>query len=182
MKSRKKLTEKQPQKVTIKMELLELYDACMNNAHGLINEAKLLLDNKHYARAFFLALTSFEEIGKGQMVADYFNDCITEEEFGNSFRDHSIKMSYNNRYISIPTDSKEPARLEYHPKNSKAFVEARMSALYVHYKGKYIPSTPEQQVDKKLAQTMIRRVEEEISSINFALYLNQRIGSKGLFK
>lgn len=182
MKSRKKLKEKQSRKISIKTELLDLYKACMKNAYSLMDEAKLLFDNKHYPRAFFLALTSFEEIGKGQMVADYFSDCITKEEFAKSFKDHYIKISYNNRYIQIFTNPKEPAVLEYHPEKSKDFVEARMSALYVEYKNKFIPETPESSINNELADRMINRVEKELHSIEHALWLNQRIGTKGLFK
>jgi AbiV family abortive infection protein len=46
----------------------------MKNARELIQESKILLNHGHHARAFCLAFTAYEEIGKGQVVADYIMD------------------------------------------------------------------------------------------------------------
>lgn len=56
-------------KLTI--ELLETYqNGAINNAHELLNEAKLLLDHKHFPRTYFLAIASIEETGKAHMAFD----------------------------------------------------------------------------------------------------------------
>ena len=47
------------------VELLREYSvASLNNAEELIEEASLLYERNHIARAYFLAVASIEEIGK----------------------------------------------------------------------------------------------------------------------
>ena len=66
------------------MFLLELYDACLRNAAELLAKAKLLLNHDHAARAFALAYTGWEEVGKAQLVGDYANEMVADERFRGS--------------------------------------------------------------------------------------------------
>lgn len=53
---------------TLTEELLDNYQsAALENARQLIEEASLLLEKEHYARAYFLSLASIEETGKAQI-------------------------------------------------------------------------------------------------------------------
>lgn len=44
--------------------LIEFRKNCYKNARALYSEAKILFDNKKWARAFFLCIIAFEELGK----------------------------------------------------------------------------------------------------------------------
>jgi len=39
-------------------------EAALRNSEALLEEARLLLQNEHFARAYFLAVSSIEETGK----------------------------------------------------------------------------------------------------------------------
>ena len=182
METKKKQTESSEARCgPIRADLFNLYHACMKNAYSLSDEAYLLLEHGHYPRAFFLALTAYEEIGKAQLTADYITDCVSEEEFERAFKDHDIKIAYNQRYISISQITKGDATLEYDLKEAKDFIKARMQSLYVS-KEASSPQLPSDIITKEVATEMIDDLIEELGSIEHAEWLNQRIGSKGLFK
>jgi len=182
MKTKKKQTEAiEAGRGSIQTDLFKLYHACMKNAYSLTEEAKLLLKHGHNARAFFLALTAYEEIGKAQLTADYITDCVSVEEFERAFKDHDLKMAYNQRYISLSQETKGEATLEYDLREVKSFVRARMKSLYVS-KHALCPQLPSALFTEEAAAEMIESVIEELISIKYAEWLNQRIGSKGLFK
>ena len=182
MKTEKKLTSKIP-KIPKGGAILPLYHACEENAVELLEEAEILFAKKRYARAFFLAFTALEEIGKSQLVADYLTDCISEEEFQDAFRKHAIKVSYLYRYILVPDEiGQEEARIEYDKEESKDNIRRRMESLYVSLTDNHKVSKPKDNIDRNTAMEMIDEVKEHLSSIINAEWLNQRIGSKGLFK
>lgn len=178
----RKKKKSQTSKVPNSKKILELYDACMINAYDLIDEAKLLLENRRYARSFFLALTAYEEIGKAQLTADYFNECVSPEEFIKSFSDHNIKISYNSRYALIEDLKKHEVILEYNPEDADDYKKLRMASLYVAYKKEKNIFTPKKEFDKEIAEKMIEQVLDLLYEIEHAIWLNDRIGSKGLFK
>lgn len=79
-------------------ELLEAYqNAALKNASELMEEAKLLLSNKHYARAYFLALSSIEETGKAHLAFDAkgrnFSNGGVCEIIKQKFENHSNKIT-----------------------------------------------------------------------------------------
>jgi AbiV family abortive infection protein len=51
-----------------KSTLIELSKAALENAEALVGEAEKLLDGKHFARAYFLAVAAIEEIGKSALA------------------------------------------------------------------------------------------------------------------
>lgn len=185
MKTKKKQTESSEVKhKQSQINLFDLYNACMKNAYSLADEAKLLLKHGHYPRAFFLALTAYEEIGKAQLTADYINDCVSVQEFERAFRDHDIKVAYNQRNISLSIGKKGEViseTLEYDLKKARSFIETRMKSLYVCKEGTSLKQ-PCDIITKETATEMIDDLGKELHSIEFAIYLNDRIGSKGLFK
>lgn len=105
MKTRQKAAQTSvPGKVSLNRWVLDLYAACLSNARDLLEEAELLASHGHAPRAYFLAYTALEELGKSQVVADYFNGLVSEAEFDAAFRDHVFKAAYVNRYVQIPAD------------------------------------------------------------------------------
>lgn len=163
--------------------VLSLYHACKENAVELLDEAEILFRQKRYARAFFLAFTALEEVGKSQLVADYLTDCISEEEFRDAFKKHDLKVAYLYRYVSVPDKiGQEEAKIRYNVEDSKDEIRLRMNSLYVSLTNKHEVLKPEDKVDRKTAMDMIEEVKEYLNLMLNAEWLNQRLGSKGLFK
>lgn len=179
MKTKKRKNQKDTKKHVIR-NLFPLYNACMDNAHGLLDEARLLYSNKYYQRSFFLALTAYEEIGKAQITADYINDLVSKEEFEKSFKAHDLKCAYNQRFIQIYKNGS--SELIYNSNEIKEFTKKRVQSLYVGIKNNHQPSSPEDQIKPGDAKEMINLVEDTFNEIFNAYWLNQRIGTKGLFK
>lgn len=68
---------------------LKLYDAPFNNAVNLITDAEILFERGRYCRAYALAFTALEEIGKSQLAADVFTDFICKKQFDGCFYSHN---------------------------------------------------------------------------------------------
>ena len=182
MKTEKRIRSKIP-KIPKGGAILPLYHACKENAVALLDEAEILFDQKRYARAFFLAFTALEEVGKSQLVADYLTDCISEEEFRDAFKRHDLKVAYLYRCVFVPDKiGQKEAKIEYNMEDSKDEIRLRMNSLYVSLTDNHELSKPEDKVDRKSAMEMIEEVKEHLNSILNAEWLNQRLGSKGLFK
>jgi AbiV family abortive infection protein len=80
-------------------ELLRQYrDAAVVNAEALLEEAELLLDHGHLARAYFLAVSSIEEIGKSvqafEGLGKNLRDPAIQQRLKLNFEDHSQKVTY----------------------------------------------------------------------------------------
>lgn len=179
MKTKKRKNQKDAEKHVIR-NLFPLYNACMDNAYDLLDEARLLYSNKYYQRLFFLALTAYEEIGKAQITADYINDLVSKEEFEKSFKAHDLKCAYNQRFIQIYKNGS--SELIYNTNEMNEFIVKRMQSLYVEIKNNHQPSSPKDQMKPDDAKEMINLVEDMFNEIFNAYWLNQRIGTKGLFK
>jgi len=175
---KRKKEEASKTKISVSPKLLQLHNACRENAAVLLNEAELLLKNGFYPRAFFLALTAFEEIGKSEIVADYHNRCVAKEEFEGAFKDHKLKIAFNERHISI-----ESGNLTYDRRDASTLWEKRLQALYVQCKGDYDLQKPSEVIRKIDAQNMIDRVKQTFGKALSAEWLNSpRVGSKALLK
>ena len=79
-------------------ELLQQYrDAALANAQELLDEATLLLQYGHHARAYFLAVVSIEEVGKAVQAFDgmgrNLKDSAVAMRLKLQFDDHQQKIS-----------------------------------------------------------------------------------------
>ena len=157
--------------------LFRLHDACRRNASALIDEAELLFKHRRHERAFFLAVGSYEEIGKSQVVADYITGVTSSDEFEAAFRSHRFKIAFNERYIQVP-----PGELRYDLEGGGTLVGQRNAALYVDRAETDEPLLPSDAITEEHARKMIDRVHEEFDSIVYAEWMNGRIGSEGLLK
>ncbi len=155
-----------------------LYRVCLSNAWDLLDEAEILAKNQHYARAYFLAFTAAEEIGKALMVADWIYGLVSQEEFILAFRNHKVKLSYLESVFSAAHG--EPER-DQDALNQD--VLRRMASLYVGKSNEDTPILPTDQVSEELALEMIDKVRNYLISILSAEWLNApRIGTKALLK
>lgn len=78
--------------------LLKQYcDAALINARNLLSEASLLVQNNHFARAYFLAVAAIEEIGKSVQAFDGMGRNLKDSAVCNKlklqFEDHSQKIT-----------------------------------------------------------------------------------------
>jgi len=85
-------------KYDLTTELLRDYrDAALVNAQSLLEEATLLLAYKHYARAYFLAVSSIEEAGKAvqsfEGIGRNLKDPAVCQRLKLQFEDHSQKIT-----------------------------------------------------------------------------------------
>ena len=81
----------------LNFEFLDSYQkAAIDNADSILDEAKLLLSNNHYARAYFLAVASIEETGKAFMAFSSkgrnLNNVALHKKLKEMFENHSQKI------------------------------------------------------------------------------------------
>jgi len=162
--------------------VLRLYDACLKNAGQLLDEAELLLENSHHARALALALVAYEEIGKSQVVADYFNNMVSKKEFGEAFSRHEIKSAYNARQFHITSTNPFEASIVYDRRKAKQYSEYRMASLYVDCSEDYEPLSPSDNVTAEDASSAVTACRKKIEHINTMAAATERIGSKSFTK
>lgn len=162
--------------------ILELYDACMENAIDLVAEAELLYQHKYFARSLALALFAYEEIGKGQIVADLFNDMVSKEEFEQAFKNHEIKSAYNARNFAINTKSELSSHIDYDKTKGRKYTLWRMTATYVDCLKDYKAQEPKKIVTENNAREAIDFVKKEIHEIRTMEFMTERVGSKSFMK
>jgi AbiV family abortive infection protein len=164
------------------MRLLDLYNACLKNAEALLTEADLLFKNGHYARAFALAHTGWEETGKSQIVADYLNQMVSEEEFEAAFKDHKLKSAYNWRKFIFNPENTSDSTIEYDRSNAAAALQKRHASLYVEKLNDFTPVVPDRQVSMEEAGAVIKALQKELNNIRLYDSVNERVGSESFLK
>ena len=153
---------------------LEKYKNSFSNAIDLLEEAKLLYQNGHYARAVALGISSWEELGKSQMAADFYTGVIPDHIYKKAFTDHRTKTSYLHRFATTKSNGK--MGIVFDRQSGEALEIIRQDALYVSNEG-----TPAK-YSKEDAAFILERVYEHLNLIDNAIEMNDRIGSKGIFK
>lgn len=159
--------------------LLRLYRACLSNAGALLIEAKLLLAHRHHARAFALAFTAYEEIGKSQVVADFFEDVASKDELDTAFRAHNVKVAYIRRRYLFDRDTSQ-VTVDYDPASAREAFRTRTAALYVGFGDGYEPVEPS--VSETVAKKSVERVEHLLDEIFQYECITERVGSKSFTK
>lgn len=190
-----------------KMNLLDLYFACMENAGTFINEAKILLQNQSFSRAAFLAYCGLEETGKAQIVADFYNGDLSEEKFRKYYTDHAIKAAYTERIVELSgrslieegtmmpvtdQDADVPIveqvwridkfAMRVDKKRGNSYRGSREPALYVEFDADFNPIHPGERVNRAAAEAETEkavRVWEHISKMDA---IAEGIGARGHFK
>lgn len=166
-------------------KLLPLYRLCMANSERLLQAAKVLEKHAFYPQAFFLALTAGEEIAKGQVVADYAEDCVSRKEFDDAFRQHSFKNAYLQRKVELSTGTTgqaTDATISYDLKKGKDLAEWREHALYVSTTDGFVGWSPETQITKEQCREIIFEIEHYTEHLRIMEAATERIGIKSLTK
>lgn len=169
-------------------KLLVLYRACVQNAEDLLNESALLAKFEKYHRATFLAITAYEEMGKAQLVADYADNAVSAREFNKAFKDHSFKITYMSRFLSLPAAGPLRPKLNgegtisFDDRPAEYLVPLREQSLYVQWREKFDNLILPAEITKTHFDDVFERVQDFFEEIDHAEWLNGHIGSKALFK
>lgn len=158
----------------IAQKALDTYRSADDNAVALLGEARLLAANGRRARAFALACTALEEIGKSQYAADVYTGFIPSDGFERNMRDHKLKTGYAARVVQTG-ELIEPFLRD--ATTAKQIFERRNDALY---------ASPTNRVDdgdfEHDAQTMIDYCEAWLERIRSQEEIAERIGTKAFLK
>lgn len=170
---------------------LEIYREAHKNAGELLGEAIILFGKEKYARAYFLAYSSLEEISKSQFAADVFTGLCSEKEFIQFYRDHKAKirrmqwahedassLPYKYKWIGPDADDVE----EINPE-SPVF-QKRQHALYIGIDfDKRTILKPREEIKRKDAEDIIHIVQVARERIwEVVEYYGHQIGTKGFMK
>ncbi|MCG2717752.1 MAG: AbiV family abortive infection protein [Nanoarchaeota archaeon] len=172
-----------------KIDYLEIYRQAHNNAIGLLQESKLLFDNKYYPRAYFLAYTALEEISKSQHAADVYTGFSKEEDFIKSFAHHRRKIKrvtwayldanssfYNQVWLGPNIDDVEKIA------PAKPLWKKRLDSLYVGINSDKI-RFPANKIRRNDALGIIHIVETALHQIwDMVENWGHQIGTKGFMK
>ena len=148
-------------------ELHQLRLRIFENAESLHKEAKLLLDNGFYARAFLLAYFTCEELGKVPIVVGVIghllrNEAIDWKKVMKRFRDHKVKVDsddFHQYVFGIELDllrDSDLKWLEVASVASKDRVNRKHNSTYVDVRMRDIMS-PLDQITKAQAIEMLER-------------------------
>ena len=146
-------------------QLNQLRLSIFDNAESLHKEAKLLYENKMYARAYLLAHFTCEELGKIPIIVGAISKLIQGEEVAwkkvsRRFRNHKEKVISENHHhyvfgieIDLLNDS-DVKWLEEQNEKSYSKVENKNRSTYVDVvNGKVL--LPHEQVSKENAKEII---------------------------
>ena len=164
--------ERPPEDVSQKA--LDAYHWAADNAVLLLEDARILASAGRHARAFALACTALEEIGKSQYAADVSTGFVPPDDFEKIIRKHEIKSAYSSRYVELG------ALIQPFLKDKQIADELfkrRNDALY---------SSPTNQIDdaafEQDAATMIDYGLTWIDRIKGQEEIAERIGTKAFLK
>lgn len=158
------------------------YVKSFNNAIDLISESEILFKNNFYSRALALALIAYEELGKSQIAADYYSGVLEKEDYEKAFVSHHKKNSFAGRYKAIGINKEDDSVAEdlgfsINKKASNKLEKIRQDCFYVDEN-----NDPSEKFGKDEVEEVIHKVKDHIEYIQYAEWLNGRIGSKALFK
>ena len=161
--------------------LLQTYNACLDNARELLNEAELLVKYKNFARAYVVAFTALEEVSKSQIVADYFTGLIDKKRLESLFKDHSSKIKRVEWVIDVIDKYRHEHGFEY--QGTRPTFEARNAALYVDINRDNAPLLPKDSVTEETVRNLMNLVEVGLNEIwEQSDVKGEQIGTKGFMK
>jgi len=159
---------------------LDVYLASLNEANKLLNESKLLFENKSYERSYFLGFSALEEISKSQIAADVYTGFTDEKIFKKVYRDHLEKIS-RVKWIQLDGDlfpnfvSEKIKDFNYQKKLKSLYVNIDFSSRKI--------SRPSDSVTENDAENIIKAVEVGLYRIYEITELwGEQIGTKGFMK
>lgn len=159
---------------SVAQKALDTYHSADDNAISLLDEARLLGTNGRCARAFALACTAIEEIGKSQYAADVYTGFIPPDGFEHNIRDHKLKTGYAGRVVQSG-EIIEPFLRDR--STAKKIFARRNDAMYASPTNKV-----NDEAFKHDAKTMIAYCEAWLERIRSQEEIAERIGTKAFLK
>jgi AbiV family abortive infection protein len=173
------------QKLSLK-QLDEGRKKALDNACDLLKDAKILLENKRYARALFLSQIATEELGKYIMLISTAVKVVYREvecewkEFWKGYRTHKMKSGKvvitEDFFLS---DKKFSERFDDSLKQREIYEIAKMSSLYSDFHEDRFYS-PMELIDDKTANLAVNVTEKRVNWIKS--YDEEIIREDGLLK
>lgn len=167
----------------------QIYTQAHNNAADLLEEAKILLDKKHYPRAYFLVFSALEEISKSQAAADVYTGFSREDRFNDLYRNHKEKLEsiawahldaneYPHNLIWLGPDLEDVQQIT----PSEPLWEKRQAALYVGIDNDTV-TVPKESSSESDAREIVHICEVALKRIwEVTEYYGHQIGTKGFMK
>ncbi|WP_176586106.1 AbiV family abortive infection protein [Priestia megaterium] len=149
-------------------KLEEAYIFVYENAKELLEESRLLFENKRYARAYALAQIAHEELAKLPIIyqeatRSFFKEGHDWKTFHKRLRSHESKNKQNYVFYQTMLNIKgnESMNLEYNKiQDNLAFVnQLKNISLYADIKNNKF-TKPTIEIKKNLAKTHLELVEE----------------------
>ena len=161
---------------------LDTYLESINQAYQLLEESKILFENKSYQRAYFLGFSALEEISKSQLAADVYTGLVSEEKFKKSYRDHKKKISGvewikldGNSYPFFSSDLERIKDFDFQKKLKSMYVDIDFASEEI--------LSPNDSVSKEDAESIIKAVEVGLYRIYQVTEEDgEQIGTKGFMK
>lgn len=157
-------------------QLERAYIKIHENASELIEEARILLDNEKYARAYFLAQIASEEIGKLPIIfqeatKSYYKEKHDWKRFNKRLRSHIDKNRMTETISQFPQHDGDEIR-----KKADKLNLFKNSSLYADLENNRY-TKPSEKISKN---TAIIRIEETEKHFTFVSRANHHI--KGTMK
>ncbi len=153
------------QSVFFSAQLLEEYQsAAIRNAHSLYQEANTLLSYQYNARAYFLAVASFEETGKAALAFNArgrkLQDSALQSRLNAEFLDHLTKISA--AFIALLRGLKEADRksIQYIIGLQVSLVSGREPSMYVGINEAGSVYIPNNVIPRKSASDCVRLAKD----------------------
>ncbi len=157
-------------------QLAELAEAALENANDLLDDARVLLENQRWARAYALAVLAAEEIGKFQLcivAASYEpTDIRAWANYWKNFITHGPKLTnwigqlIDSLDWDFTTEGQSPWAREWDARKKSAAIvlELKMAGFYVDFSEEHV-RRPSQLVDEKTAKTTWEAIAFVIRSV-----------------
>lgn len=150
------------------------YRAAWKNAVALLEDARTLRYAGRFARAFALAATSLEEIGKSQYAADVHTGFVPYVDFESAIRDHRFKSAYQSRAVEF---GPEIVPMIMDATMGPALFDRRNEALYASPAGEVVDADFDHD-----ASEMTRYCEAWLLKIHRQESIAERIGTRAFLK
>jgi AbiV family abortive infection protein len=152
-----------------------------HNSELLFQEAKLLLQHQHYARAYLLAHFTTEELGKLPLIVGVVakllgGEVVNWKEVLESFNSHKLKVESDDLHLYVfgsEAACLHDIDLEW-IKNARDMSAHRVSlknaSTYVDVRGQKV-TCPSQMIDEQCATRMLERAERSLAAHWYAEWL-----------
>lgn len=146
--------------------LIQYREAAIENATDLLNEAKVLMKMKYYARSYFLSVVSIEETGKAFSayiaLGRNLNDYGVVKSLKDSFTDHASKITAGISCFLVKAIS-NGVNLEI-PQIIECLKFAREKALYVDISNGGYVLLPKQTIPPQSARALIKLADNVLKT------------------